>query len=274
MLVGNAVYRHQLRAEHGLAFHVQAGTESLLFDTGQSDLVVQNARELSLDLSRISAVALSHGHYDHTGGLRAVWEMAPHATLHAHVAALGSHFVRYSGGLIRDVGITKRNRGAARAFARAEPVSTTPAEVVNGVFLTGEIPRETDFEDAGGPFLLDETGTQPDPINDDQALFFDTPNGAVVLLGCAHAGVVNTLRQVQRLLVNRPIHAVIGGMHLLTASEERMERTVAALREISVQCLVPAHCTGASSTRRLWQEFPTICQDCAVGSQFVFQRSP
>jgi len=144
--------------------------------------------------------------------------------------------------------------------------------VIPGVFLTGEIPRETEFEDVGGPFVLDEAGQWPDPIVDDQALYFDTIDGVVALVGCAHAGLVNTLRHIRRLTDNRPIHAVLGGMHLLVASAERLEATVQALREMNVARLGPAHCTGAAATARLWHEFPQACTTCSVGSSFVFQR--
>jgi 7,8-dihydropterin-6-yl-methyl-4-(beta-D-ribofuranosyl)aminobenzene 5'-phosphate synthase len=272
VLVENTVYGRRLKGEHGLAFHFQAGSESLLFDTGQSDLLVENARVLNLDLSQLGAVALSHGHYDHTGGLGAVWNLAPQASLYAHPAALGPHFARSSDGTVRDVGITERNRDAARAFAQPPHTPVTPAEVLPGVFLTGEIPRETGFEDTGGPFVLDEAGTEPDPIIDDQALFFDTLDGVVVLLGCAHAGVFNTLRHIHGLTGGRPFHAVLGGTHLVAASEERMTRTIAALRELDIQHFGPAHCTGETAKARLWKEFPVPCMACFVGSRFVFQR--
>jgi 7,8-dihydropterin-6-yl-methyl-4-(beta-D-ribofuranosyl)aminobenzene 5'-phosphate synthase len=145
-------------------------------------------------------------------------------------------------------------------------------EVMPGVFLTGEIPRETDFEDVGGPFVLDEAGMRPDPILDDQALYFDSPEGLVVLLGCAHAGVVNTVCHVRRLVPNRPVHAVFGGMHLLAATPERIARTLDALRAWGLQRLGPAHCTGVAASARLWTEFPQACTACAVGSRFMFQR--
>jgi len=272
VLVENSVRGRGLMAEHGLAFHVQAGSDSLLFDTGQSALVVENARQLGVDLSRLRAVALSHGHYDHAGGLRAVRELAPHAHLYAHPAALVPRFARSSDGTTRAIGIGEPGLEAIRVHS--PPLQGTPAatEVLRDFFLTGEIPRETDFEDVGGPFVLDEAGLRPDPIVDDQALFFDTREGVVVLLGCAHAGLVNTLRRVRQLTRDRPIHAVLGGMHLLEASPERMARTVDALRRFGQPRLGPAHCTGAAATARLWHEFPQACLVCSVGSSFVFHR--
>jgi len=272
VLVENSVHGRELMAEHGLAFHVQAGADSLLFDTGQSALLVQNARRLGTDLSRLRAIALSHGHFDHTGGLHAVWELAPGAELYAHPAALAPHFAYIPDGTTRDVGISEQSLEAIQAHATPPRHTSASTEVLKGFFLTGEIPRATDFEYDGGSFVLDAAGTRPDPIPDDQALFFDTLDGVVVLLGCAHAGVVNTLRHIRRLTNHRPIHAVFGGMHLLVASPERMEGTVEALRELGVQQLGPAHCTGAAATARLWHEFPQAATVCSVGSRFVFQR--
>lgn len=272
VLVENSARGRELRAEHGLAFHVQAGPDSLLFDTGQSGLVVQNAKCLGVDLARLRAIALSHGHFDHTGGLHAVWELAPGAELYAHPAALGPHFAYIPDGTTRDVGISEQSLEAIQAHAPQPHHTLTPTEVLRGFFVTGEIPRATDFENDGGFFVLDAAGTRPDPIPDDQALFFDTQEGVVVLLGCAHAGVVNTLRHIRHLTNHRPIHAVFGGMHLLVASPKRMEGTVEALRELGVQQLGPAHCTGAAATARLWHEFPQASTVCSVGNRFVFQR--
>ncbi len=272
VLVENSAQGRGLMGEHGLAFHIQTGSESLLFDTGQSTLVVDNARHLGVDLSPLRAVALSHGHYDHTGGLPAVLALAPQARVYAHSAALTPRFARDSDGTTRAIGMSAPVLEAIRALSPPMQGTPTATELSQGIFLTGEIPRETAFEDVGGPFVLDAAGVQPDPIVDDQALFFDTREGLVVVLGCAHAGVVNTLHHVRRLTGNRPIHAVLGGMHLLNASPDRLNRTVDALRELGVRLLGPAHCTGAAATARLWHEFPKACTTCSVGSSFVFQR--
>lgn len=272
VLVENSVQARALMAEHGLAFHVQAGEESLIFDTGQSALIAHNARLLGVDLGQVRAVALSHGHFDHSGGLCAVWDLAPGARLYAHSAAVVPRFSRNPDGTTRAVGIDDGTLAAIRGRAQQMIATSSATEVLPGVFLTGEIPRVAAFEDVGGPFVLDQAGVRPDPIVDDQALFFDTPDGVVVLLGCAHAGVVNTLRHIRDLTGGRPIHAALGGMHLLVAGPERMNRTVEALRSLDVRRLGPAHCTGAAATARLWHEFPGACATCSVGSRFVFQR--
>ncbi len=272
VLVENSVQGRELMAEHGLAFHIQAGANTMLFDTGQSGLVLSNARGLGMDLSRLRAIALSHGHYDHTGGLRAVRDIAPDAQLYTHPGALGPHFTRNPDGTTRNLGMSKRTRESILAGAQPFCPTTGPTEVLSGVFLTGEIPRITDFEDVGGPFVLDDAGRDPDPILDDQALFFDTQRGVAVILGCAHAGVLNTMRYIQQLTNGRPIHTVVGGMHLLNATTERIVRTAEALRELGVQRIGPAHCTGIAATARLWNDLPGTCTACGVGNRFAFQR--
>ncbi len=258
--------------EHGLAYHIESGGSSLLFDTGQTALILQNARRLGLDLSRLDSVALSHGHYDHTGGLHAVRGIAPSADLYAHPGARARRFARNPDGTTRDIGIGPEGLDALRSHPERTHETASATEVAEGVFLTGEIPRATAFEDVGGPFVLDERGLVPDPIVDDQALFFETRDGVVVLLGCAHAGVVNTMRHIRQLTGGRPIHTVLGGMHLLTAGPERMDRTVEAVREECLQQLGPAHCTGMAAVARLWREFPHACTVCSVGCRFTFQR--
>ena len=145
-----------------------------------------------------------------------------------------------------------------------------PTEIADGLFVTGEIPRVTDFEDTGGPFFLDENCERPDPLIDDQALFFDSPRGTVVILGCAHAGVVNTLRYVRQLTNDKPIHAILGGLHLLWATEERVSQTVEALRALEIEHIGIAHCTGFEASGALLTALPGKCHACIAGSVVEF----
>ena len=124
----------------------------------------------------------------------------------------------------------------------------------------------------GGAFFRDPAGAHPDPLLDDQALYFDTKDGLVILLGCAHSGVVNTLEYVQHLTGGRPIHYIVGGLHLLKASPERMDKTIAAFRRLDIQRLAPAHCTGLPAVAQLWTAFPEHCVSCAVGTKLSIPR--
>jgi 7,8-dihydropterin-6-yl-methyl-4-(beta-D-ribofuranosyl)aminobenzene 5'-phosphate synthase len=209
---------------------------------------------------------------DHTGGIRAVREAAPNARLFLHPAALAPKFAGNPDGSSRSIGMDPAAAEAIRHASKGVFWTTKPTEVFEGIFVTGEIPRQTDFEDTGGRFFLDAACTQPDPLLDAQALFFDTTDGLVVLLGCGHAGVVNTLEYVLRLTGGRPIHTVMGGLHLLTASPERIEKTLAAFRRLDIQRLAPAHCTGLPAVAQLWNAFPGRCCSCAVAFRLSFQR--
>lgn len=271
VVVENTASRSDLQAEHGLSLWIDTGHHRVLFDTGQGGLVVANAKVLGLPLESADAVVLSHGHYDHTGGLCHVLPLTRRARVHLHPAALSVKYAREGDGRCRSIGIPESSREALSRHAAGTVHTTGVTEVVDGLFVTGEVPRVSDFEDTGGPFYLDNAATQPDPILDDQSLFFDTPQGVVVALGCAHAGVINVLEHVRRA-TGRPIHTVFGGTHLVSASEERLGRTIESLRRLGVRRLGPAHCTGSKATAGLWQALPDCCFACPGGTELAFDR--
>lgn len=270
VLAENSVHGRGLLAEHGLSIWVQSGAGSILFDTGQGLALPVNARLLHAPWPALDAVVLSHGHYDHTGGLAFALEQAPRAKVFAHPHAVRRKFIRETDGAMREVGTVGPNAACLQSRGRAIVRTEKPTEVLPGIIVTGQIPRVTDFEDTGGPFFLDPQGKEPDPLLDDQALFFTCGEGTVILLGCAHAGVVNTLHYVGQLTDHRPIYAVLGGMHLLTASADRLNRTLEAFRDWGAQRFGPAHCTGMTATARLWATLPGRCTSFAVGTVSEF----
>jgi 7,8-dihydropterin-6-yl-methyl-4-(beta-D-ribofuranosyl)aminobenzene 5'-phosphate synthase len=273
-LVDNCVRRQGLLAEHGLAYWIEADGFKLLWDTGQGRVLPENARALGVDLSTADAVALSHGHYDHTGGVSLFTQgQSGHAApprVYLHREALRRRFARGARRPHREIGVDAETR---RWLQKPDsPVTWVegPMAIVDDVWLTGAIPRNEPLEDTGGPFYLDEDCTEPDLLPDDQALFFQTPHGTVVLLGCAHAGTVNTLRAIQRSTEGAPVRALLGGMHLHGASQERLRETVAALEELDIELLVPGHCTGFAPTALLKDRFGDRCRPGEVGQQWVW----
>ena len=264
VLVENTAGKLGVLAEHGLAYLIETSGEKILFDTGQGFVLKHNLERLGLSLADVNTVVLSHGHYDHTGGLHTALSMMNSPAVYAHPAAIEPKYVCYQNAPSRKISIPDADR---KALLQTHWVRTeAPTKLPGGLRLTGPIPRTTDFEDTGGPFFLDAKCTVPDELPDDQAAFIETEKGTVVILGCAHAGVINTLRTIQSLTEHRPIHTVIGGMHLIHADENRMSRTLKELRQMNIQQLYPCHCTGLPAITQMWNALPGLCHPCFIGT--------
>ena len=266
VLVENSARKRGLLAEHGLSFLIDVGERNILFDVGQTDILCHNANFLGIDLAEIDAVVLSHGHYDHTGGLDAIFKKTGRVDLFSHPDAFGSKYAQNPDGKGRRIDITDENRAALQKNATI--ISTeSPTELGGGLIVTGAIPRMTDFEDTGGLFFKDQDCHVVDDIIDDQAVFFDSPLGIVVVMGCAHAGIINTLHYIKKLMPQRPFYIVVGGTHLVNASQSRIDKTIDALREFDINHLYPLHCTGFYAAAQLWNAFPNKVSLIPVGAR-------
>jgi len=255
-LVENAVAQsgQALLAEHGLSFYIEAGDRKILFDTGQNLAISNNARVLGIDLNQIDTVVLSHGHYDHSGGLQSVLASNKDFTLYGHPDVF-SPKVKITNGNYKYIGIPVEKNDIVNCGISLK-LDRNPVEIAPGVMTSGEIALENDFEDAEPMFFLkkDETVT-PDTLADDQALILDTDNGVVVLLGCSHRGVINTLTHVARLKGNPKIHAILGGLHLGKASDGKLAKIIEHLRSFDLEMVGVGHCTGPRAFLALSNEF-------------------
>lgn len=261
ILVDNVSNHESLQAEHGFSCLVEANRYRVLFDTGAKDALLHNSRVIGINLPGVDALVFSHGHYDHTGGLAPVAAQLSSIRVVAHPNFLGSHRSQRTG-RDRDIGIPEGSRQALVGLCadfRAEPV-----EVVPGIWSTGEIPRITSDEGARELFV-DSAGTQPDCVPDDMALILRHQAGIVVLLGCAHAGVVDTLACVEQLFPDEPLLGLLGGMHLEGASPESIGQLVERLRTAQPRFVSPGHCTGERAKRALCDAFGDCYLPMQVG---------
>jgi 7,8-dihydropterin-6-yl-methyl-4-(beta-D-ribofuranosyl)aminobenzene 5'-phosphate synthase len=262
--------REGLLFEHGLSFYIETGETRILFDTGAGGVLEHNARALGIDLAETETVVLSHGHYDHTGGLAAVLAAAPRAEVFAHPGILRPRYAERDG-ILNPVQIPKAAHAALTGIP-AERFHPVLAAILLSphVGITGPIPRKTSFEAPEERFYLDPDRREHDLVEDDVALWVRTDAGLVVCAGCAHAGIINTLNWIQSLNGGWKIRAVIGGFHLLRAGYDRLQRTVAALNGFDLDTLAPCHCTGDAAASILRDAFPGRFTSGTVGLVFYF----
>lgn len=253
-----------LCAEHGLAVLVETGDARILFDTGQGKSLQANAGLLGVDLSSIDDVVLSHGHYDHTGGLAAVLASNTVARVYLHPAAADAKFARNPAPPHREIGMPTPSREALGAARGRVVWNWNAMEVAPGVIATGGIPGPAPA--AAGRFYLDPGCTRPDPFADEQALVIETVRGLAVLTGCAHAGLPAALDCCRRLCGGRSVLAVFGGFHLAAATDEELDSAAATLQASGVEVVGPCHCTGERGRRWLQERLPGRVTETAAGT--------
>jgi 7,8-dihydropterin-6-yl-methyl-4-(beta-D-ribofuranosyl)aminobenzene 5'-phosphate synthase len=210
---------------------------------------------------------ISHGHFDHTGGLPALLRHASKTDLFLHPAAIAPKYSPRG-----EIGSPLQDEQTLTQQVRDLIWTEKPTEVVAGVWVTGTIPRRHPLEDTGGLFWRNADRAEIDPLMDDQAMFIETPKGVVVILGCAHAGVINTLDYIAEMTGVSQFYAVLGGMHLLNASTDRIFATLEQLKRYDVQIIGANHCTGMKAMSVLWHELGDRCVDCHTGTQFIIGR--
>ncbi|TDR79792.1 MBL fold metallo-hydrolase [Paludibacterium purpuratum] len=272
VLVENRSLRADLAAGRGLALHLDDGRQRILFDTGPDGRLIDHAERLGIDLAAVDTIVLSHGHYDHSGGLPALADWYAARGLRPRLVAHPDAFVRRGvllrlGRWIRPL----RELGAPLSLATLQAsfdvrLSHTPEALPGGRWhFIGQVPRRPAF--AGGRRLgwkYATDGLRPDGIEDDSGLVWQGDEGLVVISGCAHSGICNLTEQAREITGIATVQAVLGGFHLRSAGPVELWRTRKYFRQLAAKRISACHCSGWG---RYWLPGQ---QDIASGSQLEF----
>lgn len=258
-------HRRGAVAEHGFSVLLETEAGSFLLDTGEGRGVVSNAMLFGLDLKAIRGIILSHHHYDHTGGLLPLLDWIGPREIYAHPDIFKESY-NIGGEQPRLISMPY-SRSVLEGKGATFNLSSEFRQIAPGLWLTGEIPRRTDYE-TGEPkqAVQSHGGYVQDRLLDDQSVVIETPKGLFVVLGCSHSGIINTLSHIVEKMGTSRIHTVIGGTHLGPASDEQKEKSIAALKTFDIERLGVSHCTGLKTAARLSVEFGDRFFFCNVGT--------
>lgn len=257
-------------AEWGLSILLDFGDEIILFDTGEQGNIVKNARALGFDLNLVDKLVLSHGHYDHTGGLMEFLKSKGPVPIYAHPDLFIAHSLSDGQTEQRYIGVPFRQEQLESAGAnfiwQPKPIKIRP-----DLWLSGEIPRNTDFERVDERLLIKD-GLQftRDLVPDDFSLFYESDKGLVIFFGCAHAGLVNIIEYAKKLTGITKVHGIVGGTHLGPADPQQKEKTIAYLKTLDFEVIAPNHCTGLPMASRIAAEFPDRFKWASIGTTLEF----
>ena len=271
-----------IHAEHGLSYYIETvvsgRTSACMFDFGQDAAgVSKNIDLLKIDLGRLKACGLSHGHFDHFMGAIDILKptlpaIPPGTPFYVGEECFSRRYLQRPGDdKPMDLGRLKKEDLEALGLKVVEV--TGPVEIIPGAYLTGNIERVTPYEKVP-PILLIERGEKPEPddFRGEQAIFFSVKNkGLVVLSGCAHAGIVNTVKQAQKVSGIQKVHAIMGGFHLINAKPEIIKKTVDDIKEMKPDCVAPTHCTGFEAIETFKREMVDEFNLNTAGSHYTFE---
>ncbi len=251
-----------LLAEHGLSLYIEHENTNILFDTGYLNVYSKNAEKMGVNLSKTDYIIISHGHYDHCGGLEYFPSSGSFPKLIAHKDAFKKRFAVGNNNNLVNIG-TPFDLKDYHGIEGSIVYNDEAVKIAPDTYAACKIPLSTDFEHP--EFFLIEDNGKPinDMFNDEQTLVLDTKNGLVIVSGCAHRGIINCIMSAQGLFPGRRIYCVIGGMHMGKASREKIEKTIKHMLEMDIQKIIPLHCTGLN----------TVCEmKRTLGSRFAEMR--
>lgn len=265
ILTENTVYRQGILAEHGLSLIIEKDEKRYLFDTGQSNVFIKNAKTLGEDIEHLDGIILSHGHYDHCGGLK---EYAKNYQLPPVYVRKEAFEEKLHQGKPktepRPIGIPWEKELLEEHLIHTNDLQ----EIEKDIFVLGNIPMENEFESvAKGLLVKRNERCIPDTMTDEQMLVIREQEGLRVFVGCAHAGIINAVSYVEKTFPKERIISLFAGMHLSQAPQKQVERTIEELKKRDIPLLIPVHCTGSLVIAEMKKQFEDGCKVVHAGQK-------
>lgn len=274
VLCDNTASGRGVLAEHGLSLLLEHQGSRIVFDAGQSDVFARNAACMGVDLSAVDALVVSHGHYDHTGGIATFCSANQKAPVYMQQAGWRQRYRpsrKDSAGLI-DIGVPDIVRQLPDLCARLQSCGA-PVEIAGRIKVSGIVPRCHELESDPGDFMIADGGDtlMKDMFSDEQIMIAEGDRGIYVFIGCAHAGVMNCIDYAKSLFPGKKVAGVIAGMHMATMPEQRYEATMEYLQHLDPGMIIPLHCTGLLATAELKNHFGDRCRICGAGDAVLLE---
>lgn len=261
ILCDNETTSPSLGKEWGLSMALQLSGEKLwLWDAGATDLFLKNAAQLKIEPSKAVGLALSHGHWDHTGGLDALMDKGFMGPVYAHADYTATRYSEEDDGTCKDASFPGEHPGTI--------IVRDWVELDEGVYMITSITRRPGFFEATDGLFVDPDKKEIDTVPDDAFILLDSPSGPIVVLGCCHSGIANTLYHMRDLTGIEKVHAILGGLHLYRCSNQELEQTAEVIEEFGPKLVSPGHCSGHDGYEFLKKRLS--CEVIPMGSGSVY----
>lgn len=261
VLCDNESTSPSLEKEWGLSMALELPGDNLwLWDAGATDVFLKNAAQLKIEPSKAVGLALSHGHWDHTGGMDALMDDGFMGPVYAHADFAAKRYSEKKDGSCKDASFPCEYPGTV--------IVRDWVELDEGLYMITSITRRPGLFQATDGLFTDPEGKTVDTVPDDAFILLDTPSGPVVVLGCCHSGIANTLHHLKDLTGIEKVHAIIGGLHLYRCSEEELENTARVIEEYGTDIVSPGHCSGQKGYEFLKDRLS--CKVTPMGSGSIY----